>query len=99
MIDYLEIAQKALERWQAGVVPDSGTALAKRPARFGTQEPEDARSEVSLSWVEWKAQNLNRLFQGQGLTGQPGRITAETVRHGERPPRPIKNQNKLNITP
>ena len=35
-------------------------------------------------WVEWKAENLNRLFQEQGVTGQPGRITADTVRHGER---------------
>jgi hypothetical protein len=26
---------------------------------------------------------LNRLFREQGVTGQPGRITAATVRHGE----------------
>ncbi len=36
------------------------------------------------SWAEWKASALNRLFQQQGLTGRPGRITAATVRHGER---------------
>jgi len=35
-------------------------------------------------WAEWKAAALNRLFQGQGTSGQPGRITAATVRHGER---------------
>ncbi len=37
-----------------------------------------------MSWAEWKAVALNRLFFEQGTAGQPGRITAETVRHGER---------------
>jgi len=37
-----------------------------------------------IDWAEWKATALNRLFQEQGTSGQPGRITAETVRHGER---------------
>jgi hypothetical protein len=37
-------------------------------------------------WAEWKAANLNRLFRDSGAMGQPGRITAETVRHGERQP-------------
>jgi hypothetical protein len=36
------------------------------------------------TWAEWKAAMLNRLFQEQGVTGQPGRITAATVRDGER---------------
>jgi hypothetical protein len=36
------------------------------------------------SWAEWKAAALNRLFQEQGVTGQLGRVTAGTVRHGER---------------
>jgi hypothetical protein len=35
-------------------------------------------------WAEWKAAALNRLFQEQGATGKPGRITAATVWHGER---------------
>ena len=35
-------------------------------------------------WAEWKAAALNRLFQEQGVTGKPGRITAATIRHGER---------------
>jgi hypothetical protein len=35
------------------------------------------------SWAEWKAASLNRLFQEQGVTGRPGRITAATVLHGE----------------
>ncbi len=37
-----------------------------------------------IPWAEWKAAALNRLFQEQGVTGKPGRITAATVRHGER---------------
>jgi hypothetical protein len=36
------------------------------------------------SWAEWKAAKLNRLFQEQGVTGRPGRITAATVLHGEK---------------
>jgi len=36
-----------------------------------------------MSWAEWKAAALNMLFLKQGTTGQPGRITAATVRHGE----------------
>jgi len=39
---------------------------------------------VAGSWAEWKAPELNRLFQQQGVTGRPGRITVATVRHGER---------------
>jgi hypothetical protein len=37
-----------------------------------------------IPWAEWKAAALNRLFQQQGVTGKPGRITAATVRDGER---------------
>jgi hypothetical protein len=39
---------------------------------------------AATAWAEWQAATLNRLFQEQGATGQPGRITAATVRHGER---------------
>jgi len=42
------------------------------------------RPMEGVSPEEWKAAALNRLFLEQGVTGQPGRITAETVRHGER---------------
>jgi hypothetical protein len=35
-------------------------------------------------WAEWKAAALNRLFQEHGAFGKAGRITAATVRHGER---------------
>jgi len=44
----------------------------------------DLDFERGVSWAEWKAAALNRLFLEQGRTGQPGGITAETVRHGER---------------
>ena len=37
-----------------------------------------------IPWAEWKAAALNALFQEQGVTGQPGRITAATIQHGER---------------
>jgi len=40
--------------------------------------------EPGVSWMEWKAAALNRLFQEQGVTGQPSRITAATVEHGEK---------------
>lgn len=36
-----------------------------------------------MSWAEWKAAALNRLFLEQGNSRQPGRITAATVLHGE----------------
>jgi len=35
-------------------------------------------------WAEWKAAALNRLFQEQGVTGQPGNIKAATVLQGKR---------------
>jgi hypothetical protein len=98
MSDYLGIANRVLERWQAhaqrepGSVaklaetvppveswPDSLLDLAhERAARTG--DAEDARQEVWISWCEWKAREMNRLFLEHGLTGEPGRITAETVR-------------------
>jgi len=49
-----------------------------------SRDPEAARREIWMDWCEWKAAALNRLFQEQGVTGQLGRITAATVRHGER---------------
>ena len=41
------------------------------------------RNERVMSWAEWKAGALNQLFLELGNTGQPGRITAHTIRHGE----------------
>lgn len=37
-----------------------------------------------MDWAERKVAALNRLFQEHGVTGQPGRIAALTVLHGER---------------
>ncbi len=42
-----------------------------------------APEQEGMSWFAWQAATLNRLFLEQGLTGQQGRITAETVRHGQ----------------
>jgi len=41
-------------------------------------------TELVMSWAEWKAAALNQLFLELGRTGQPGRITADTIRHGEK---------------
>jgi hypothetical protein len=38
---------------------------------------------TGILWTE-KAAALNRLSKSHGVTGQPGRITAATVRHSER---------------
>jgi hypothetical protein len=39
---------------------------------------------ADTSWREWKAAALNEIFLKHGTTGRPGRITAETVAHGEK---------------
>lgn len=62
--------------------PDSLRALAEEPAA-ASANPEFARREVWVRWAEWKARGLNRFFQEQDVTGQPNRITATTVEHGE----------------
>jgi hypothetical protein len=45
-----------------------------------------------IGWAEWQAAELNRLFQEQGVTRQTGRITAATVRHGQRKPLAFQRQ-------
>ena len=57
-----------------------------RNRRFQTVPPltKCSPDAAGIPWAEWKAAALNRLFQEHGTSGQPGRITAETVRHGER---------------
>jgi hypothetical protein len=61
-------------------------SLSELAAEVGQRSgnPEAARREVWMDWCGWKAAALNRLFEQQGVAGRPGRITAETVRHGER---------------
>jgi hypothetical protein len=39
--------------------------------------------QIYSGWAEWQAEMLNRLFQEQGCTGQRGRITPATIRHGQ----------------
>jgi hypothetical protein len=53
---------------------------------YDWKDIEEGRVKVKTfkSWAEWKAHMLNQLFKEQGLTGQEGRITAATVRHGEK---------------
>ena len=66
-----------LMRWPESLL-DLASELGGRSG-----DSDAARREVWLGWCEWKAAALNRLFQEQGVTGRPGRITAATVRHGE----------------
>jgi hypothetical protein len=35
-----------------------------------------------VPWATWQAASLNRLFEQQGVRGEPGKIKPETVRHG-----------------
>lgn len=53
-------------------------------AMLGSVEQDEHQSPMPTPWAEWKATELNRLFQEEGVVGQPGRITARTVEHGER---------------
>jgi hypothetical protein len=63
--------------------PESSREQAERKSG-ASGDSEAARREVWLSWEEWKATALNGLFQEQGTSGLQSRITAATVRHGER---------------
>jgi hypothetical protein len=82
-----------LEKWtssppggpRVAVVPKEAQPAAKsaqtnaEPVLEGTAPEREAR----LPWAEWKAASINRIFREQGVTGQLGRITAETIQHGE----------------
>lgn len=37
----------------------------------------------TIPWAEWKAKELNRLFESQGATKRKSNITPATVRDGE----------------
>ena len=100
MSDYLGIANRVLERWQAKAQcePEAVAKLAEtvppveswpeslldlaRERVAQTGDSETAREEVWISWCEWKAREMNRLFQKHGLTGQPGQIKPETIQDG-----------------
>jgi hypothetical protein len=66
------------------VAPEEAPAEGQGPYRFEAAVDSPTAPERVMSWAEWKAAALNRLFLEQGTLGQPGRITAETVLHGER---------------
>lgn len=67
----------------------STTIAETTRADLAALERADLRA-VYVSWYQWKARMLNRLFDslGQktalGLTGSVSQITPATVRHGER---------------
>jgi hypothetical protein len=46
--------------------------------------PVASEADHGTPWPEWKAEALNQLFKEQGAIGEPGRITAATIRHAER---------------
>ena len=59
------------------------TAEPETITKFNMRGVPCQADEAGVSWAEWKATALNRLFHECGVTGQPGRITEATVRHGE----------------
>jgi hypothetical protein len=66
-----------------GSVGFEGSVSGDSP-EIGPEADPPTGEDEGVPWAEWKAAALNRLFQEQGVTRQPGRITAATVRHGER---------------
>ena len=58
-------------------------ALPHREGSIPSRVDCSAPRERVMSLCEWKAAALNELFLKQGVTGQPGRITPDTVRDGE----------------
>jgi beta-N-acetylglucosaminidase len=57
--------------------------IARRTLEAMPRSPEGNEQDASgIPWAEWRAADLNRLFKEHGTSGQPGRITAATIRHG-----------------
>lgn len=78
-----------LQRWAnpfpprpAGEGPE-GAAEPTQPNAEPVPRAIVLEREEELPWAEWKAAALNRLFQQQGITGLPSRITPATIRHSE----------------
>jgi hypothetical protein len=82
-----------LARWADGAgAPEQG------PRRGGTEtlpnaqvasESETTHTDLetlpdprAMSWEEWKAGELNKLFGEQGATGKRGQLLETTIRHG-----------------
>jgi hypothetical protein len=70
--------QPAIETLRSGKAEAIALLSRTDPARAHATDAD------VIPWAAWKAAKLNRLFQEKGVTGQPGRVTAATVRHGER---------------
>lgn len=82
MIDYLEIASRALEQFQTRPELDRAPAAlmdSEHVAASPDPSPDPESGKVWISWFEWKARELNRLFR---MSCRSGNITAETVRDG-----------------
>jgi len=63
-----------------GVMPGDSPTIQLLPQRANLA----GARERGASWAAWKAAALNRLFQEQGVTGQPSRIMAATVEDGQK---------------
>lgn len=77
---------EALSRYKADIVAllqTAGLNEQLQGAAWHTSGTTALAEAARVSWAEWKAAMLNRLFQEQGIIGQPGRITSPTIRHGE----------------
>ena len=65
-------------------IEDCGPMEGTHPWKVRDRVPSEMdRCSEGTAWAQWKAAALNKLFQEQGVTGKPGRITAATVQHGE----------------
>jgi hypothetical protein len=76
--------------------PESLLDLARERAAH-TGDVEAARKEVWISYMEWKARQLNQIFNEHGNHGtgrKPASISWATVQHGmERAARPAEENN------
>src|SRR6266849_8560475 len=73
-----------LARWAEGETESTAPSRdSEAPTAANAQvwpETTERGESRSRSPAEWKAAQLNRLFEEQGVTGKASRITAETVR-------------------
>lgn len=76
-----------LERWA-----DGESEIAGPPGQVAGETdqsvpgPETLPTETgtcAMPLAEWKAKELNQLFEEHGVTRKRGRLTADTVRHGQ----------------
>ena len=84
MTDYLMLAREALAelRDQQVVAPDGQRPRVRHEwsTKEHREEPEDAGP---LTPSQWKARELNHLFEEQGATKRPSFILPQTVEDGE----------------